>query len=142
MSEKSTGSGPSRLSFDSFFTEVEKSTGYWVSKAKIDFTEEMLGRMSEMKISKSELARRLSVSLPQVTRLCGGRNNFTLATMVAIARALDCEFCMHLQRPGRTSEWLEFIVENPERIKVGEWSNQTYVDVAEAEGRLSCLVSP
>jgi hypothetical protein len=34
-----------------------------------------------------------------VTRIVSGRNNFELATMVKVARALGCEFRMHLQRP-------------------------------------------
>jgi outer membrane PBP1 activator LpoA protein len=50
-----------------------------------------------------------------VTRLVSGHNNFTIATMVRVARALDCEFRCHLQPAGTKACWLDVLKEEPQR---------------------------
>ena len=99
--------------FAPFFAEAEQSPSYWVKLAKLEFTEEVLGCLKDLGMSKSQLADRLGVSPAMVTRLVNGNNNFELATMVKIARALGCEFRSHLQRPGTQTLW-DFLTEEPE----------------------------
>jgi len=100
--------------FDSLFQEAEKADGFWISKAKLSFTEEMLCQMNDIGVTKAVLADRLKVSPAQITRLCSGVNNFTLETMVRVARALGCEFKSHLQPAGTTTQWIDFLKEEPE----------------------------
>jgi predicted transcriptional regulator len=56
--------------------------------AILSFTEEVLRRMEEVGMTKSDLASKLDVEPAAVSKLIGGTNNFTLKTMVRIARAL------------------------------------------------------
>jgi DNA-binding Xre family transcriptional regulator len=57
--------------------------------ASIAFTEEVLRRMEEIHVSKTQLAEKLGIDPAAVSKLIGGENNFTLKTMVRIARALQ-----------------------------------------------------
>jgi DNA-binding Xre family transcriptional regulator len=57
--------------------------------AIIAFTEEVLRRMEEIHVSKTQLAEKLGIDPAAVSKLIGGENNFTLKTMVRIARALQ-----------------------------------------------------
>lgn len=99
--------------FAELFLEAEKSDTFWVSKAKLHFTEEMLAQLDALKVNKSELASRLGVKPAQISRLCGGLNNFTLETMVRVARALNCEFRCHLQPEGTNTLWIDVLKEEP-----------------------------
>jgi|GEM_PF-1552517 len=54
----------------------------------LDITGEMCDLMDEQDVSRSELARRIGVKPPHVTRLLQGQDNFTLRTLTRIAYAL------------------------------------------------------
>lgn len=99
--------------FEGLFSEAEKSNGFWISKAKYKFTEEMLMQMEAIGLKKADLAVRLDVKPAQITRLCSGQNNFTIDTMVRVARALNCEFRCHLQPDGVTTHWIDVLPEEP-----------------------------
>jgi transcriptional regulator with XRE-family HTH domain len=102
-------------SFEQFFHQAEDRMGYWVERAKLDFTEEVISRMKQIELTRSHLAERMEVQPGFVTRLLSGRNNFELATMVRLARALDCDYRSHLQPHGTISQWINFLKEEPVR---------------------------
>ena len=83
--------------FAGFFASAEKSPAYWAEQARLEFTEKVIARMTELGLTRSALATRLQVQPGFVTRLLGGQNNFELATMTKIARALGCDFRCQLQ---------------------------------------------
>jgi sugar/nucleoside kinase (ribokinase family) len=105
-------------SFEGLFQRAEERVGYWVELGKLEFTEEMLARMKERGVKKSRLATALGAKAAFVTRLVSGHNNFTLETMVRVARALDCEFCCHLQPAGTKACWIDVLQTEPTRPAV------------------------
>jgi plasmid maintenance system antidote protein VapI len=109
-------------SFEQFFGQTEQRLGYWVEVAKLDFTRETLDRMKQLGVTKGQLAVKLEAQPALVTRLLNGRNNFELATMVRIARALDCEFRSHLQPKGTQAMWIDVLHEEPKRTPVKIWN--------------------
>jgi transcriptional regulator with XRE-family HTH domain len=109
-------------SFERFFAQTEQRPGYWVELAKLDFTREVLDRMKQLDVTKGQLAVKLDAQPALVTRLLSGKNNFELATMVRIARALDCEFRSHLQPKGTQAMWIDVLHEEPERAPVPVWN--------------------
>jgi transcriptional regulator with XRE-family HTH domain len=109
-------------SFEQFFEQSEQRPGYWVELAKLDFTREVFDRMKQLDVSKSQLAAKLNAQPALVTRLLSGRNNFELATMVRLARALDCEFRCHLQPSGTKTCWIDVLNEEPKREPVLAWN--------------------
>ena len=116
-------------SFDEMFQRAEERTGYWVELAKLGFTEDMLGRMKELGVNKSQLAQKLGAPPALVTRLASGHNNFTIQTMVRIARALSCEFRCHLQPSGTKTCWIDVLKEEPQREPAVGWNTGQFLKV-------------
>jgi len=96
-----------KYDFKSLFAEAEKSLTYHVEGAVIEFTEEMTTIMKEKGISRSELARKIGTSPAYITKILRGSTNFTLESMVKVARALDCEYHAHLQPKGARTQWFD-----------------------------------
>jgi transcriptional regulator with XRE-family HTH domain len=87
-------------SLESIFEQQEQSIGFWEEMAIIEFTEAVLEQLELHNMSKMDLAERMNVSPAYITKLIGGSNNFTLRTMVKIARSLGCELKLSLRQPG------------------------------------------
>jgi transcriptional regulator with XRE-family HTH domain len=84
-------------SFDDFLADAEKRDTYWEELAILEFTEALVARLESLSLSKSEWAKRLNINPSQVTKLLAGENNFTLRTMVKLARSLGCELTAGLR---------------------------------------------
>ncbi|MEM7356626.1 MAG: helix-turn-helix transcriptional regulator [Acidobacteriota bacterium] len=82
--------------FDDLYQEAESHDDYWVTGTVHELTEAICDRMEKQEISRTELARRLGTSPAYVTKILRGNANFTLATMVKLARALGCELRLQL----------------------------------------------
>jgi len=63
---------------------------FLAEEAILEFTEKLVAKMQEQKVSRAELAKRLDVSKSFITKLLNGNPNMTIKTMVAIAAMLDC----------------------------------------------------
>ena len=81
--------------FSELFQEAERHEDYWAAGAIMEFTERLVREMERQGITRVELARRLGASPAYVTKILRGKVNFTLATMVRLARALGTE--LHVQ---------------------------------------------
>ena len=84
-----------------------KTLDYKIESARVDFIEEALAIMAAQGISKADLARKLGVSKPYVTKLLGGGANLTLESMVRLAEALDCSLSTHLTQAGFSPRWVD-----------------------------------
>jgi transcriptional regulator with XRE-family HTH domain len=86
----------STRSFREVFEQPRQSDSYWETRAALDFTESVYQRMTALGLTKSQLAERLGTSPAYVTKILGGEANFTLKTMVRLARALEAQLAVHL----------------------------------------------
>lgn len=66
----------------------------------LDLNEKIVAKMEELNITRAELAKRLSVTRPFITKLLNGNHNLTVKTMVSIAQALECELVLDLGPKG------------------------------------------
>ena len=82
--------------FPELFQEAERHEDYWVTGAILDFTEGVVREMERQGLSRAELARRLGATPAYVTKILRGKGNFTLGTMVRLARALGAELSIGL----------------------------------------------
>ncbi len=82
--------------FTDLYKDAEGHEDYWIAGSVQEFTEEIFRLMEQGEISRSELARRLGTSPAYVTKILRGNANFTLATMVRLARALGAELRLQL----------------------------------------------
>lgn len=90
-----------------FFTRAESSPDYWMGGPIAELTEDICRLMEEKKISRAELARRLGTSRAYVTKLLDGNANFTLATMVKLAMALDGALHLHIADRRAATRWYD-----------------------------------
>jgi|SRR6185295_2666342 len=81
--------------FSELFQQAEQHEDYWVAGAIVEFTESLVQEMERQGITRTELARRLGATPAYVTKILRGKVNFTLATMVRLARALGSD--LHVQ---------------------------------------------
>lgn len=77
--------------FKGLLNEFKDDVDFIVEGKIIDVTEKIVARMEEMNISRKELADRLNVSKAYITKMLRGNINFTLKSLVALGKALDCE---------------------------------------------------
>ncbi|MDR2174922.1 MAG: helix-turn-helix transcriptional regulator [Synergistaceae bacterium] len=70
------------------WTEAQKNPEYWAELAKLDFAVELNSKMEEQKLSRTELAKKVSVSKAYISKILGGYANFTIESMSKLAFAL------------------------------------------------------
>ena len=119
-------------SFSELFDRTKTSDRYWVERSILDVTEEIVARMEQLGVSKSELANRLGKTPQFVTKLLHGSNNFTLETMVKVARQLNAEVRVHLQPEGTISEWISVLKKETPRTEASafvDWKSPTFKPV-------------
>jgi len=116
-------------SFEQFFDQAEERSDYWAERAKLEFTREVLSKMEQAGVSKSELASRLGVQPGMVTRLLSGKNNFELLTMVRLALALKCRYRSHLHPLEVSTMWIDVLSEEPKRENVIRWNPMDFKTV-------------
>ena len=62
------------------------------------FLRTILLRMKELGVNKTELAKRLKVSRPYITKALQGDINFTFGTAIRFAQALEMDFFPELRK--------------------------------------------
>lgn len=82
--------------FSELFQQAEQHEDYWLAGAILEFTESVVREMERRGMTRTELAQRLGATPAYVTKILRGQVNFTLATMVKLARALDAELSVQL----------------------------------------------
>jgi transcriptional regulator with XRE-family HTH domain len=83
-------------------SRLESSESYDIEAAKFDISEHIFSVMEGQRVSKAKLANRLGKSRAYITKILQGNANFTLESLVKIARALDCKLDLrHVMIPAR-----------------------------------------
>lgn len=80
------------MAFKDTFKEAEERDEFLTELAILEFTSQLNRLMKEKNISKVELARRLGTSPAYVTKVFRGDANFTMHSMVKLARVLGGRF--------------------------------------------------
>jgi transcriptional regulator with XRE-family HTH domain len=92
------------MAFSELIRDARTRDDYWIEDAILKFTIRLHQRMQEQGISKTELARRLGVSQPYITRVLKGSDNLTVGTMVKLARAVGASLQISLQESKAESQ--------------------------------------
>jgi len=101
--------------YQQMFDEAVASPEAWVDGPIVEFTEDLCRLMKEKNVSRAELAKKIGTSRAYVTKLLGGNANFTLATMVKLAFALDGAVHVHIADKRAVTRWMDQIpVQLPE----------------------------
>lgn len=97
-----------KFSISNLFKKSHRDLLYWEERAILDFTESIAERLGKLQISNSLFAEKMGVSLPYVTKLMGGGNNFTLRTMVKVACALGARLPRFKLEEPSECEWTPY----------------------------------
>ena len=74
------------MGFSDLLRSARSRDDYWIEDAIIRFTVQLYSRMKGM--SQEELAQKVGAKQPYIARILKGKNNYTIATMVKLARAV------------------------------------------------------
>ena len=121
-------------SFDDLYQQAEAHDDYWIAGAVHELTEAVFERMEQEGVTRSELARRLGTSPAYITKLLRGQGNFTIATMVRLARALGAELRIELA-PATSSGGKSASNVEPERRKTSPPRGRAANEPVAAAGR-------
>src|ERR1043165_2447254 len=94
-----------KQSFADMLRELEQAGGLYVEWAKIDVAEQISLAMKRRDVNKAKLARLLGKSRAYVTQVLQGDANFTIESLVKIARALECELDLKLTPKQDVRYW-------------------------------------
>lgn len=97
-------------SFQDLFDSAKDRLSYQVEKAKLDFLVSVNRLIREKDASKKEIATSMGCSPSGLSRILGGEQNFTIETMVRLARAVDGEVHIHVARKGSRVHWVEEVL--------------------------------
>jgi transcriptional regulator with XRE-family HTH domain len=84
---------------------AQESVEYWAQLAMRRFVSEAIRRMDDGAISRAQLAANLRVSPAYVTKILRGDVNFTLESMVKVARAVGGQLDVRIVDPIALDSW-------------------------------------
>ena len=85
--------------FGRLLAEFDKDPEYAIERVLIEVTEAIATAMKDKGVSRRELAERMGVKPPVITRFLNGAGNTTLKTLLRMAFALDIIIDLELGRP-------------------------------------------
>jgi|LGVF01.1.fsa_nt_gb transcriptional regulator with XRE-family HTH domain len=112
-------------SFKDLFADLKKDDSFWTQKAIVEFSVELTRLMDKRGITKKEFAKKINSSQAYVTKVFRGNANFTIETMVKLARALDGNISLHITpKEEKTPNWYRAIdgkLKQPTRVPTVNW---------------------
>lgn len=116
--------------------EVKDTFEYKLEGYKIEIALKMVEKMEEKGINRTELARRLGVSSPFVTKILRGTNNFTLATLLRICEVLGLELKIELEAAAEVAAKKATKIEDNSSQDNLELERETTKTIKEIPGQL------
>lgn len=105
---------------------VKARDGYWVEKLKLDLTKALSGQMKRKGLKKGDIAKKLDLSAPYMTKVMRGDENFTIETMVKLARAAGGQLHIHISDKDSDVSWIECSGGNTFRELIGQVTEDEY----------------
>ena len=105
---------------------VRSRDGYWVEKLKLDFTKVLSEQMKRKGLKKKDIAEQLELSAPYMTKVMRGDENFTIETMVKLARAAGGRLHVHISDESSDVSWIECSAGNSFRELISGFSEESY----------------
>lgn len=105
-----------KKTFKSLIEKARQRDSYHAAKVTIDFTEDLVRLMEQRGVSNAELAKKIGSSPAYITKVLRGDTNFTIETMVRLARVLDGQLCVHVGRKEDHVRWFDVVQKRPQPI--------------------------
>jgi plasmid maintenance system antidote protein VapI len=88
--------------FRNLIEQAKKSDAYWIEKAVLEFTSDIHLEMKNQNKNSADLAAIIGASPAYISKIFAGNANFTIKSMVKLARALDCR--LHVKAVHETKK--------------------------------------
>lgn len=108
------------MSFRALFEDARSRLDYWISVSQLDFASEVSRLLRKRKMTRAELARAIETSPAYVSKALSGDSNFTIATMVRVARALNAELRLQLVPVDQAVNWIDMT-----HTAIPKWAPET-----------------
>lgn len=108
-----------RQGTEEFLSTLRGGDAYNVEAAKLDFAMDLRRAMERSEISSAQLAERLGVSRPMVSKLLSGDSNVTIETMVKATRRVNGTLLIKIVRDGCRGRFFEIAQAEHGRGHVG-----------------------
>lgn len=95
--------------FHELFNSARTTTTYKTEGVILEITEQIVEKMKALEMSKSELASKINVSAPYITKLLRGETNFTAESLVKVAGALNCDVEVKFVSKSSPGDWFALI---------------------------------
>jgi len=93
--------------FSQLVERAKQHDAYWTDRASLEFVVDVYRLMQQQGTTKSALARKLNTSPAYVTKVFRGDTNFTLETMVRLARAVGGRLHVHVAEEDARVRWFD-----------------------------------
>lgn len=101
-----------------FFNDLRASDEFHFEGAKLEFALELKRVMERENVKSVDLAERLGVSAPMVSKLLRGDANVTIETMVKLSRSLGGKLFVKIVRDGCAARLFELAQTEQQRAPV------------------------
>lgn len=88
----------------SYIEERKKTPGYWATRLKLDFALQLDKRLRVTNTNYAELANRIGVSPPYISKVLHGESNLTIDSMVKLAHATGSRIDLRFIDEGAVTE--------------------------------------
>lgn len=95
-----------KMSLREFIAKARESDAYWVERAKNGFALALERWRRAKGLSNTELAGKIGTTPAYITKVFRGDTNFTIETMVKLARACGGELNIQIEEPRAAQRWL------------------------------------
>lgn len=112
-------------SFEELFEKAKERETFLTASIILEFTEGLYGLMEDNNISRKELAKRLGTSPAYITKVLRGDVNFTIDSMVRLAKAVGATIQVHIG-PEQV-QWLGVVKRN--KVPIPDFSQYIQTQV-------------
>ena len=121
---------PDGYSFEAALERAKQQAAYWEEDLRLAIADRVVRELEEQKISRSELARRMGVSAPYITKMLGGHANLTLKSLAKMAFVLDLKWeCLLLSKEASLGPYVlhdgegAMTIHTVEMATIGGWGH-------------------
>lgn len=126
--------------FSSLLAKARKRESYWTARAVHEFTEDLCRLMEQRGVTNAELARRLGSSPAHITKVLRGNTNFTIKSMVRLARALDGRMSLHVGRKEDQTRWFDVVEQSTRHTHRANELNYQRISESSFRGKIQSEV--
>lgn len=123
-----------KKSFKQLLASAKQRDSYWFEKAKLQYSVELNRFFKKKNISQADFAKEVGTSAAYITKVFRGDTNFTIETMVKLARAVDGELQITIVPSREDDVWNKVAAQSRKtRLQTSKdskmWANPEQNDV-------------